>query len=172
MKSLARVLSAAGLALGLALTGVPAPAQQQPSPAAIAAAREILTMQNASNMYTLAVPNVVARTKDVFVQNNLNYRDDLDAVAPIIVQRFAGREQEIGEQMARTYAGAYTEQELKDLVAFYKSPLGQKLLLTDPRLVQMNMVMMNQWAQTFTQTVANEFRTEMHKRGKDLSGGP
>src|SRR6202035_5721008 len=40
MQSLARVLPAAGLALGLALTGVPAPAQQQPSPAATAAARE------------------------------------------------------------------------------------------------------------------------------------
>ena len=33
MKSLSRILSAAGLALGLALTGVPAEAQQKNAPA-------------------------------------------------------------------------------------------------------------------------------------------
>src|ERR1019366_9189033 len=89
MKSLARILSAAGLALGLALTGVPAEAQQQQqqqqqavplkpaSPAAIAAAKEILTMKNASAMYASAVPNIVQRTQDALLQNNLNYQKDL-----------------------------------------------------------------------------------------------
>jgi hypothetical protein len=66
MKSLARIVSAAGLALGLALTGLPAGAQQPPartaSPAAIAAAKEILALKNVSAMYTYAVPNVVAQT--------------------------------------------------------------------------------------------------------------
>jgi hypothetical protein len=172
MQSLAGVLSAAGLALGLALGAVPAPAQQQPSPAAIAAAKEILTMQHASNYYTNAVPSMVGRIKDMFVENNLNYQNDLNAVAPIIVQRFAGREQEIGEQMARAYAGKFTEQEMKDLVTFYKSPLGQKLISTEPKIIAANTIMMNQWAQTFAETVKNEFRTEMHKRGEDLTGGP
>ena len=56
MKSLSRILSAAGLAMGLALTAVPADAQQKNapaaptttlkpgSPAALAAAKEILAM--------------------------------------------------------------------------------------------------------------------------------
>ena len=59
MKSLSRILSAAGLAVGLALTAVPAEAQQKnapaaprhlkpASPAALAAAKEILTMKNAA----------------------------------------------------------------------------------------------------------------------------
>ena len=81
MKSLSRILSAAGLALGLALAGAPAWAQQpaapplkQASPAAIAAAKEILAMKNASAMYANAVPNIVQQTKEVLLQNNLNYQ--------------------------------------------------------------------------------------------------
>ena len=35
--------------------------------------------------------------------------------------------------MAAVYANEFSEQELKDLVAFYKSPLGQKLLLAEPK---------------------------------------
>jgi hypothetical protein len=173
MKSLSRILSAAGLALGLALAGVPAGAQQAPSlkpasPAAIAAAKEILTMKNASAMYANAVPNIVQQTKDALLQSNLNYQKDLNEVAVVVAQSLAGREKEIGEGMAKVYASEFTEQELKDLVTFYKSPLGQKLLSTEPRAIQFSMSYMNQWAQSFAETVNGQFRAEMRKRGKEI----
>jgi uncharacterized protein len=173
MKSLARILSAAGLALGLALTGVPAGAQQTPplkpaSPAAIMAAKEILAMKNASAMYANAVPNIVQRTKDQLLQTNLNYQKDLNEVAVIVAKKLAGREREIGDGMAKIYANEFTEQELKELVTFYKSPLGQKLLSTEPKAIQFSMGYMNQWAQAFAETVNGEFRAEMRKRGKQI----
>ena len=174
MKSFSGILSAAGLALGLALTGVPGRARKQPapakpaSPAAIAAAKEILAMKNASAMYANAVPNVVQQTKDVLLQTNLNYQKDLNEVAVIVAQKLAGREKEIGDGMATVYANEFTEQELKDLVTFYKSPLGQKLLTAEPRAIQLSMAYMNQWGQNFAEIVNGEFRAEMRKRGKEI----
>lgn len=170
MKSLSGIFSAACLAL--ALTALPAVAQQPPpkpaSPAAIAAAKEILAMKNASAMYAQAVPNIVQQTKDQLLQTNLNYQKDLNEVAVIVAQKLAGKEKEIGEGMAAVYASDFTEQELKDLVNFYKSPLGQKLLSTEPRAIQQSMGFMNQWAQQFAETVNGEFRAEMRKRGKQI----
>jgi hypothetical protein len=171
MKRLAKIMSAAGLVLGLALTGVPAGAQQPgapPSPAAIAAAKEILAMKKASQMYTLAVPNIVAQTKAVLLQNNLNYQKDLNEVAVVVAQNLAGREKEIGEGMAKIYATEFTEQELKDLVTFYKTPLGQKLLTSEPKAIEQSMAYMNQWAQSFAEIVNAQFRAEMRKRGKEI----
>jgi hypothetical protein len=179
MKSFSRILSAAGLALGLALTAAPALAQQkQPpadatplkpaSPAALAAAREILAMKNAAAMYANAVPNLVEQTKNGLIQNNLNYQKDLGEVAVIVAKNLAGREKEIGDGMAQIYANEFTEQELKDLVTFYKSPLGLKLLGSEPRAIQFSMSYMNQWAQQFAAVIDNEFRTEMKKRGKAI----
>jgi uncharacterized protein len=89
-------------------------------------------------------------------------------VAVIVAQKMAGRENEIGEGMANVYANQFTEQELKDLVTFYKSTLGQKLLSTEPKAVQMSMTYMNQWAQAFADQVSGEFRAEMRKRGKPM----
>jgi hypothetical protein len=168
MKSLSGIFSAACLAL--ALTALPAVAQQPKpaSPAAIAAAKEILAMKNASAMYAQAVPNIVQQTKDQLMQTNLNYQKDLNEVAVIVAQKLAGKEKEIGEGMAAVYASDFTEQELKDLVNFYKSPLGQKLLSTEPRAIQQSMGFMNQWAQQFAETVNGEFRAEMRKRGKQI----
>jgi len=181
MKSLSRILSAAGLAVGLALTGAPAGAQQKNgpaapaavplkpgSPAAIAAAKEILAMKNAAAMYANAVPNLVEQTKNVLLQSNLNYQKDLNEVAIIVAKNLAGREKEIGDGMAQVYANEFTEQELKDLVTFYKSPLGQKLLASEPRAIQFSMSYMNQWAQVFAETINGQFRAEMKKRGKDI----
>ena len=180
MKSLSRILSAAGLTLGLALTGVPAQAQQknapapatQPlkaaSPAALAAAKEILTMKNAAAMYANAVPNLVEQTKNVLMQSNLNYQKDLNEVAIIVAKNLAGREKEIGDGMANIYTNEFSEQELKDLVTFYKSPLGQKLLTSEPRAIQFSMSYMNQWAQAFAETINGQFRAEMKKRGKEI----
>ena len=181
MKSLSRILSAAGLALGLALTGAPAEAQQKNgaapaavpglkpgTPAAIAAAKEILTMKNAAAMYASAVPNLVEQTKNALLQSNLNYQKDLNEVAVIVAKNLAGREKEIGDGMAQVYANEFTEQELKDLVTFYKSPLGQKLLASEPRAIQFSMSYMNQWAQNFAEVINGQFRAEMKKRGKEI----
>ena len=181
MKSLSRILSAASFAVGLALTAVPAEAQQKAAPAApaatqlkpgspgaIAAAKEILAMKNAAAMYANAVPNLVEQTKNVLMQSNLNLQKDLNEVALIVAKNLAGREKEIGEGMAQVYANEFTEQELKDLVNFYKSPLGQKLLASEPRAIQFSMSYMNQWAQNFAEVVNGQFRAEMKKRGKEI----
>src|SRR5258708_11933830 len=181
MKSLPRILWAAGPAVGRARTAVPAEAQQKnapaapaatplkpASPAALAAAKEILAMKNANAMYANAVPGLVEQTKNVLLQSNLNYQKDLNEVAVIVAKNLAGREKEIGDGMAQIYASEFTEQELKDLVTFYKTPLGQKLLSNEPRAVQNSMAYMNQWAQAFAEVINGQFRAEMKKRGKEI----
>ncbi|HEY0327931.1 MAG TPA: DUF2059 domain-containing protein [Rhodopseudomonas sp.] len=171
MRYLVNALLAASLAFGLSLSAASAqaPAPLKPaSPAAIAAAKEILTMKNVSAMYAAAVPNIVQRTKDTLLQNNLNYQKDLNEVAVVVAQALAGREKDIGEQMAKIYASDFTEQELKDLVTFYKSPLGQKLLSQEPKTISASMQYMNQWAQSFAEEVNGQFRAEMRKRGKEI----
>jgi hypothetical protein len=182
MKVFSAILTAAGLATALALAGVPAMAQQAApkqgaapaapskplSPAALAAAREILTMKNASAMYANAVPGLVEQAKNGLIQQNLNYQKDLGEAAVVVAKNLAGREKEIGEGMAQIYASEFTEQELKDLVAFYKTALGQKLLTTEPRAVQLSMTWMQQWAQAFREKIDEEFRGEMKKRNKPI----
>jgi hypothetical protein len=172
MKRLSHTLVAAGFALAMAMSAAvaqaPVPAPKPASAAAIGYAKEILVMKNASAMYVSIVPNIVQRTKDTLLQNNLNYQKDLNEVSVIVAKTLAGRENEITEQMAKIFAGDFTEQELKDLVTFYKSPLGQKVLVQEPKSIGTSMAFMNQWAQAFAEEVNGQFRSEMRKRGKEI----
>jgi uncharacterized protein len=70
--------------------------------------------------------------------------------------------------MARIYANEFTEQELKDLVTFYKSPLGAKLLGQEPKTMRASMSYMSAWAENFAEIVNGQFRAEMRKRGKEI----
>ena len=176
MKSLLQSLPAACLALALTSTLVLAPAMAQTaapaakpaSAAAMASAKEFLALKNAGAMYADAVPSLVTQTKNTLMQSNLNYQKDLNEVAVIVAKNLAGREKEIGEGMAQLYAAEFTEQELKDLVTFYKSPLGQKLITAEPRAIQGSMGFMQKWAQSFSEVINGQFRAEMKKRGKDI----
>jgi uncharacterized protein len=179
MKSVFKILPAACLALGLAWScgpaeaQGPAPAQQAPTlkpgtPACMGAAREILQMKNAGALYANAVPTIVTQTKDQLLSTNLNYQKDLNEVAVIVAQRMAGKEKEIGEGMAQIYCSEFSDKEIADLVTFYKSPLGQKLLSAEPRAIQGSMAYMNDWAQKFADAVTAQFRAEMRKRGKQI----
>jgi uncharacterized protein len=178
MKRSSGILLAAGVALSLTLSVLPAAAQQPGAPqvpelkpvsaSAMQAARDLLTVKNVAQVYVNAVPSIIQRTKDQFLANNLSYQKDLNEVAVTVAKGMAGKEKDIGEQMAKIYANDFTEQEMKDLTTFYKSALGQKLLTMEPNAIQASMMYMNQWAQSFSEAVANEFRTEMKKRGKPL----
>lgn len=179
MKYLSQMLIAGGLAVGLAVSGTAAQAQtaaqQAPqhelkpvSPAALTAAKELLTLKNAPAMYTGAIAGIVQRVKSNLLQNNLNYQKDLDEVALVVAKELGGRESEVTEQMAKIYANFFTEQELKDLVTFYKAPLGQKLLTAEPNAISASMSFMNQWGQQITEKVGERFRDEMKKRNKPV----
>ena len=105
MKSVLKLLPAATLAAGLAFGAVPAiaqqaaqpkaaaaPAQPKASPAAVAAAKEILQIKNATAMYQGAVPGLVEKTKIALIQQNLNYQKDLNEVAQVVAQQLNGRQ--------------------------------------------------------------------------------
>lgn len=49
--------------------------------------------------------------------------------------------EEMRPQLAKLYTAAFTEAELKEIIAFYETPTGQKTLAKLPTLTQQSMVM-------------------------------
>jgi uncharacterized protein len=137
-------------------------------PGAVAAANELLAIKKAAPIYQNVIPEIIQRTKDSIVQNNLNYQKDLEEIAVKLAGELGARREEMGNALAQFYATNFTEQELRDLVAFYKSPLGQKYLVQEPKSMDQSINYMRQWANVFSNEVAAKFRAEMHARGKDL----
>src|SRR5262249_51212630 len=149
MRITARILSAAVMLLASGALFGSASAQQQASAAAQASARQILELKNAMSIYQGSVPGMIDRVKNQLIQNNITYQKDLNELAAQFKQDMQGRDAEIGNEMVRLYTVDFNEQELKDLLAFYKTPLGKKVLEQEPKTIQASLKYMQDWAEKF-----------------------
>jgi hypothetical protein len=146
-----------------------AQAQQPPSPAAVAVAREVIVAKGATAMTQPLVLGVIESAKNTFVPTNPNLTRELNDVATTLHKELDAKgNNEVVEQMARAYAAHFTEQELKDLLVFYKTPLGQKVVKEEPVAIEDGLKNAQNWADSFSQTVMARIRTEMQKKGHPL----
>jgi len=142
---------------------------QQPSPAAVAVAREVITAKGVAAMTQPLVLGVIESAKNTFVPTNPNLTRELNDVATALHKELdAKSNNDVVEQMARAYAGRFTEQELKDLLVFYKTPLGQKIIKEEPAAIEDGLKSAQRWADAFSETVMARIRTEMQKKGHPL----
>ena len=141
---------------------------QQPSATALATAKELITVKGAAAIFDPLVPGVIEQAKSVFLRTNPMLGKDLNEVAAKLRADYAPRGVEVINDTAKLYATRFTEQELKDALAFYKSPLGQKLLVEEPKILDEGMRNAQTWADKLSEEVIGKIRAEMKKRGHDL----
>ena len=164
------------LALAVAGAAFPAAAQNAappaaapaPTPGALLLAKQIVQVKNIIQVFQPIVRGVVQKTKDVFLQTNFMWAKDLTEVAANVQKEFDPRVNELVDQSARIYATHFTEQELKDLLTYYQSPLGKKALVEEPKVLDESMIFAGTWADNLSQDVMAKMRVEMKKRGHDM----
>jgi hypothetical protein len=164
-------LLAALVALALIGLARPAAAQtpaQPPSPAAILVAKQIVELKGARQLFTPLVRGVVEKVKDQFMQTNFMWAKDLNEVAANLEKGYAPRVDELVDMAARIYASHFTEAELKQLLAFYQTPVGRKAITEEPKALDESMASGGQWGDNLADEVVVKIRDEMKKRGHDL----
>ena len=156
-------------ALALALVGLSNIASaQQPSPAAIQTAREIIKVTGATALFTPLIPGVVEQAKNLFLQQNPGLAKDLNEITTQMRADLAPRFEELTAEVAKLYAVHFTEAELKDLLAFYKSPVGMKLITEQPKVGEEGLRFAQDWANKLSDQVITRMRDELKKRGHAL----
>jgi hypothetical protein len=156
----------------LALIGLARPAAAQnpaaPSPGAILVAKQIVELKGARQLFTPLVRGVVEKVKDQFMQTNFMWAKDLNEVAAGLEKDYAPRVDELVDMAARIYASHFTEAELKQLLAFYQSPVGRKAITEEPKALDESMASGGNWGDALADEVVVKIRDEMKKRGHDL----
>ncbi len=146
----------------------PAAMAQQPSAAALSTAKELIAVKGAAGMYDTLVPGVIEQAKNVFLRSNPNLSKDLNEVAAKLRTDYAPRNAEVRDLVVRLYAAHFTEKELKDALAFYKSALGKKLIEQEPKILEQSMGDAQAWANKLSDEIISKMRAEMKKKGHTI----
>jgi hypothetical protein len=165
--SIHRLVLAAAVAFAcLAVTGTAR--AQQPTPAALALAKELVILKGAAAMFDPLIPGVIERARQSFVPTNPQLVGPLNEVAAALNREYAAKRGDVLNEVAKIYAQHFTEAELKDILAFYKTPSGRKMIVEEPKAIEQSLRVAQDWAVKFSDVVLERFRVEMKKKGYDL----
>jgi len=157
----------AGL-LALVLAALSPAQAQQPSANAVALAKEIILVKGGNAIYDPVIPQIVNQARTIFLQANPLLGKDLGEVAAKLQAEYTPRTAELINDGATLYASKFTEQELKDVLAFYKSPVGRKVIAQEPVILDQSSANVDQWANKVAEEIIAKFRAEMRRRGKEI----
>ncbi len=166
------VLRAALLGVSLTLAVAPAYAQAPaaapaaaPSASAVAVAREVVVASGAAASFENIVPGFVEQAKAMIQQSNPDLGPQLKEIGAAVLPDFRSRSEDLVGFIATAYASRFSEDELKKLLAFYRSPEGQKLVKTMPQVLEESYIRSQEWGQALSRDILARFRTELEKRG-------
>ena len=145
-----------------------APTAQQTSTAAVQTAKEIVSVTGATALFNPLIAGVVEQAKNLFLQQNPGLAKDLNEIATKMRADLAPRFTELTDEVAKLYAAHFSEAELKQVLAFYKSPVGMKLIAEQPKVGEESLKFAQDWANKLSDQVTANMRDELKKRGHAL----
>jgi len=141
---------------------------QSPSPEAMAAARELIVTMRAADYFKTLMPAIMQQLKPAIVQNRPQVERDYDAIVPLLLDSMNARVNEIIDQIAALYARNFSIEELREVVAFYRGPTGQKFVQKLPLITQESMVIGQRFGQSIGAEIRGRIVEELRKRGHDI----
>jgi uncharacterized protein len=129
-----RVLMIAGIFFALTC-GAMAQAPT-PSPEALTAARSLVTTLKLSDRYKALLPAILLSLKPSLVQDRPEIERDYDAMSAMVADVYTPFYNAMLDNAATIYASTFTVDEMHQIEAFYRQPVGQNFLQKQPAIVQ------------------------------------
>lgn len=170
--TLRAVLAAAAIAAGtLAISPQPIHAQQSApavDPAAVEAAKQLFATMGADRQFDTVIATMTSGLANVVKQQHPARAKDIDEVFAKLADKFRARKDEIVTMVTPLWAEKFSVAELNEISAFFKTPIGQKLVREQPGIMQRSMQLGMAWGQAIGLEVETEARKELKARGIDL----
>ena len=146
-------LAAAVISLTMIFSAsVPAFAQEV-SPDQLTLARKYVDLTDKVDIFGTGLADVARRTLQQVLKLNPTLGGQATQAVTEVVNEYKQRRGELLDQIARVYAQHFTADELKELVAFYSTPTGQKLATSNFEINQE----LGKLMQLYTLNIGTEF---------------
>jgi hypothetical protein len=155
------------LAVVAALSGGPVAAQQA-NDDSMPAARELVTVMRTTDQMKQVLPRIMQALRPAVIQGRADMEHDFDIVMPILLEGMSARLGELTDEMAATYSRNFTADEMRQMTAFYRSPVGQKFLEKMPAIMQEGLTQGQAWGQRVAVEMQAQMKEELRKRGHKL----
>ncbi len=168
---LALVLAVPALAQAPAATPAPALAPAPAStmtPAHLQAARDVVVTSGISQSFESIYGEFRERVRQIVGTTRPELQKDLNEVLDSLKPEADAKRDEITTVAAEIFARKMTEADLKEVAAFFKSPVGQRYNAFRPQAIDEIFTALQPWSLETSNFLFDRFSQEMRKRGHQL----
>ena len=152
----------------LLLLSVPATRAQTPTPDAMAAARSLVNTMKLADQYKALLPAILLGLKPALTQDRPEIEQDYDAMMPMIADAFTPYYTSMVDGIATVYANNFTAAELREIEAFYRQPVGQKMLEKMPAISQQALAVGQEIGRTAADDLRQRLTEALRQKGHKL----
>ena len=152
----------------LLLLSASATRAQTPEPDAMAAARSLVTTMKLTDQYKALLPAILFGIKPAVTQDRPELERDYDAMLPMIADAFTPYYTAMVDGIATVYANNFTVQEMREIEAFYRQPIGQKLLEKTPTVSQQALAVGQEIGRKAAEDLRHRLTEALRQKGHKL----
>ncbi len=138
------------------------------TPSHLAAAREVVMSSGVSRSFEGAIPTMARQINATVTRTRPELAGDMKASLDALQPEFVKLTEDMIVNATRIYTALLTEQECKDVAAFFKSPIGVKFIDVQPVVYGNLADVMEAWTKHLAQTMYEMTRDEMKKKGHQI----
>ena len=134
----------------------------------MAAARSLVTTMKLADQYKALLPAILLGLRPALTQDRPEIERDYDAMMPMIADAFTPYYTSMVDGIAAVYATNFTAAELRDIEAFYRQPVGQKLLEKTPVISQQALAVGQEIGRKATEDLRQRLTEALRQKGHKL----
>lgn len=164
-----RNLCCAALIAALVSIQAPANAQDEVDDAALTAAVELVRASGMSKMLETMLPLISNQIIDLMVKVKPELKGQYDAFIREFLKTAMGEgREEVFREIAMLYARKFTADEINDVVAFYKSPTGLRMLELLPEIQAEASKIGQAWGSNVARRSLERLRAKLKEDGHEF----
>jgi len=144
------------------------PADEDFSAEHLALAQEVVNLTRSDEAFDDILPRLATQTQGVFTRTNPALTREIEETVMEVALEMAERRTELARTIQLVWARRFSEEELRELIGFFESDLGQKFTELTPVITALSIGAAQQWEQELSQAMVNETRSRLREKGHAL----
>ena len=140
----------------------------EPTPAALEAARTVISASGMTRSFDIVIPQMFGQLEHNITTTRPELKDNLHATLLALLPEFTKTETDVINSAAQILAKQMSEQELKDTAAFFVSASGKKYVAAEPVAFNEIVTVVQAWRERLSTEVLTRAHEEMKKKGADF----
>jgi hypothetical protein len=124
-------------------------------------ADKLVQITGTARLFDSLLPNIADEAKNSFIRSNPQMQLGIIAVVDKVAVEMVARRPELDAYLARVWASGFTNDEMRELIAFYTTDTGKKFAQLHPQVLAVQTAAAEEWAKSVAAELDARVREEL-----------